>query len=315
MPTKIDLDIVIGVDDTGSEGEAVESRSVDRNRQTFVAAVIGKEDLAAFTSDWNALIGTLAQDFGVTEFHSSKLWGGSILNAQSNKKVKLQAEQNILLAFRKATEICILHGVAFVVQTVHGETFKTLLQELRSASDAPHFIKLADELTTPSENRKLASFILLSRRVLDWSRKFAASQNVPKALLDVNAEWKIDGATDFASLSTCAELFCRAGYGSTKFQFTQSHECALIQAADFCAYVVNRHMYLLANRKKPADDGKLSSAFKRTKALLEQTGAILPYVLGLPVYLVKTSNAHAEKYDELQDKERAAINMDPLNFK
>lgn len=309
------LDILIGVDDTGGEGQNIESRSVDKNRQTLVAAIIGKEDIVAFDSEWRVLVAELTTAFGVSEFHSSQLWGGGVLNSRGTKKAKKEAEVLILDAFAKATQLCLHHGVGFVVQTVHEETFNLFLKSLREMYK-PTFHPLADELVKRAENRKLAALLMLSRQVLHWGETMGKAAGANENNVGINVEWQIDGCIEFTELSEAAINFIKTGFKSGDVKFLQSHESSLIQAADFAAYILNRHMYFVANRKE-ADAAKeeLSVGFLRAKNLLFRTQGIVPLILNIPSIRLALADVHAKTYDELQDQHRASSGLNPLNYK
>lgn len=309
-----ELDIMIGVDDTGGEGQEIEARNVDQHRQTLLAALIGKDDMEAFDAEWRSLVNGLNTAFGVSEFHAAELWGRTVRNSAGNKEAKKKAEAAILDAFARATQICVDFDVVFVVQTVHEETFGSFLAALRKETE-PTLQHLADELTRPRENRKLAALLMLSRTVLQWARKIgvaAGAEGEPK----INAEWQVDDCPEFETLSSQAVGFVNAGFARSSMKILESHTSSLVQAADLGAYILNRHMYFVANRKETdAEKEKPSQGFLNAKALLARTEDLVPLMLNIPSIRLGHKAIHAGTYDKLQDAHRASIGLDALDFK
>ena len=314
MESTVSLDLVVGVDDTGSEGQIIESRSVDKDRQTLVAAIIGRDDLFKFNTEWMNLVGELQTEFNVNEFHASELWGGTVLNNQLNKAAKRQAEKIILDAFEKATKICIDNGVAFVVQTVHAETFESLVSVLGSIKNPQPFTKLVDELTKPKENRKLAALLLLSRQVLQFSRQVGQGLAQEKSHLVVDVEWWLDKSPDLLSLSKEATSVAAAGFRKSPFSFIASNQSNLVQAADFAAYVLNRNIYFMANRKATDAALQQSIGYLRAKSLLMRTAGIVPLMLNVRAAKLRDVDIHAETYDRILDSMRLKEGLGKLDY-
>lgn len=316
MKSAVSLNLVVGVDDTGSEGQTIESRSVDKDRQTLVAAIVGREELAQFNTEWISLVDELKAEFSVNEFHASKLWGGAVLNAQVNKAAKKKAEKIILDAFEKASKICIDRGVAFVVQTVHSETFKSLVRGLDSIKLPQPFTKLVDELTKPKEDRKLAALLLLSRVVLKFARQIGQGIAPGKSHIDIDVEWWLDKSPDLLSLSQEAANVAAAGFRTSPFHFVDSDQSSLVQAADFAAYVLNRHVYFMANRKaEHAAVQQQSQGYLRAKSLLMRTQGIVPLMLNIGSVKLRDVDIHSETYDSILDTTRFKMGLGKLDYK
>lgn len=317
MQGKRHLNLVVGVDDTGGEGQEVLSRSVDQHRQTMMAAVMHEDDLDPFRKDWAAMVEPLRRRFGVTEFHAAELWGGKLLNAQQNKAAKQDAEEVILTAFEAASKLCLKHTIAFVVQTVHSETMSTFVAELNKPwPNDTLATSLACELAASKSGRKLSALLLLSRQVLAAARRVANAATVDASSLDIDARWEIDQSNGLQELSRDMQSFMSIGFGSASFNVLSSDQSALVQVADFGAYILNRHMYYVANRS-PTEAAEIrpSKGFERAKRLLKRTETMVRLVINVPHIALSDHDVHADRYDALQDVHRNAMGMEPLNFK
>jgi hypothetical protein len=55
----------------------------------------------------------------------------------------------------------------------------------------------------PSENRKLAALLLLSRQVLNWTRKISRPFEVDDKNVEIAVEWHADNFSEFSDISEC----------------------------------------------------------------------------------------------------------------
>lgn len=314
------ISLAIGVDDTGGEGEQFLSRSVDAQRRTLVAAVMERGDRAEFSKQWKLILADARTVFPkAVEFHASALW-----NRQGDYKVAGSAGKAAAIRiFTEISQLVARYGVVFYAQTVHDETYAALLHEFDPATNSGFDLHeedanaLYDCLNGPVQHRKLAAFLLLAGEVAAGTRRIV--QETLGALPDelrIDAAWEIDRANDFKSVPKYAERLIARNYWGYNAVFADSANSTMVQLADFGAYVLNRHQYIMANRENTgATVAELFKLRKKDLEFLEATKSCTPHFINVLRANVPIDLLHHEAYDTIIDAyRRRALALQPLQF-
>lgn len=308
------LELMIGVDDTGGEGQQFIARSVDPHRRTLVAALSNLPHKPSIIDAWKNILLKIQETFpDAKEFHAAHLYNrtGDYKNIKGTKSA---AKDKAVQMFAEIARLVKENHVCFIVQTVHSDTYSqvvgtlgTVLDEARANGAQPgvdqqvinDYQRLHSDLLA-SQNRKLVALYLLASQV---EKRFGRSDT------GLATQWEIDHSNDFPSLPDYMENIIARKFSRCDVEFMESAKSTMIQIADFGAYVLNRHQYIAGNRS--GDQGALS---EKDMDFLHATKLCAPLFINISAKATDGTDMTPEAYDREIDDDRSKKGLAPLDF-
>jgi len=221
------------IDETGNPGQSTTSKYLHPNRKSWAAVILSPAQFAIAANELPPAIEALKEICGGDEFHLTDIYRGH----KSFKGVSIEKR---------------LGAIAFLAHIFAEYRYPIIFQTLdpigaKAFSNSKFQRKLGS--LDLRKHDELALWMLLIR-IQDYiSEKSNRTPTPAHVVLDASDKWK-----DSRSIDICETVSDSKAFAGQKVYSRNSKGFSLIQLADFAAFTINRHQWLMTLEPKKVTD-------------------------------------------------------------